>query len=569
MKKIPLKVGFDLDGVVLYNPTRIIRPLVAFFKKTFLKKTETKFYYPKTKVEKVFWSLLHRSSLFPAPGLEDLKRLVAEGKVKAYLISSRYNFLGGDFDKWAEKIKAKGYFEGCFYNKNNEQPHLFKEKIIKKLDLDIFVEDNWDIVKYLNSRLDNKQTKIFWICNLFDIKIDYPYKFLNLQQAVNEVKKNSFRKIRVLITSDYFYPHWTGVSKSLYYLTQSLRRDIDSTVLTVRYHKRLKAEEVISGINIIRENFAFRISRAHYSLLLIKKFINIAPKYDVILINSPFSNMLPIALLAKIFKKRLLIFHQGDLILPPGKVNKLIEKIFDFSALISFCLADKLSTYTQDYAYSSRVMKPYLDKFSPLLLPLNIKAESKNFNPRLNKLTALKKNHQVIFGFAGRFVEEKGFDILLEAIPQVVKKNPKAIFVFAGETNIHYEDFYQKNLDEIKKLQKHLVFLGLLNDFDLAYFYQIIDFIILPSRSDCFPLVQAEAMICGTPAIVSDIPGARFLVKNSHFGLLFKKEDPEDLASKIIKAAEHKDAFLKNRQKVLKILDAKKNVEAIRKFIES
>ncbi len=568
MKKIPLKIGFDLDGVILYNPTRPIRPLIALFKRTFLKKKGVKFYFPKTKVEKFIWSLLHRSSLFPAPGFNDLKKLIDEGKIEAYLVSSRYEFLGSDFDKWADKIEANKYFKGCFYNKNNEQPHLFKEKVVKKLNLDLFVEDNWDIVQYLNSKLDSHQTKVFWICNLFDMNINYPYKFLNLQQAINEVKKNFFRKIKVLITSDYFYPHWTGVSKSLYYLTQSLKNDVDFTVLTVRYRKHLKAEEAIKGIKIIRENYAFRISRAHYSFSIIAKFARIAPRYDIIFINSPFSNMLPIALLAKFFRKKLFIFHQGDLILPQGLVNKLIEKVFDLSASIAFLLADKLATYTQDYAYSSRVMKPYLNKTLPLLMPLSMADKNKNLSLPLKKIAAGKKDNQVVFGFAGRFVEEKGFDILLKAIPYVVNKNPDTVFVFAGETNIAYENFFKENITLIKKLKKNLIFLGLLNDDDLVNFYKLIDFIIIPSRSDCFNLVQAEAMLLRTPSIVSDIPGARFLVKKTGFGLIFEKENPQDLAEKIFMAINKKGSFQKNHQRVLEILDFDKNVESLKKFIE-
>jgi len=49
MPKRPLRVGFDLDGVLLYNPARIARPLVAFVKKHFLKKRTKLFLYPKIK----------------------------------------------------------------------------------------------------------------------------------------------------------------------------------------------------------------------------------------------------------------------------------------------------------------------------------------------------------------------------------------------------------------------------------------------------------------------------------------------------------------------------------------
>ena len=43
------------------------------------------------------------------------------------------------------------------------------------------------------------------------------------------------------------------------------------------------------------------------------------------------------------------------------------------------------------------------------------------------------------------FVEEKGFDILLQAIALLEKKRDDLHFVFAGATEIDYEDFFKKN----------------------------------------------------------------------------------------------------------------------------
>jgi len=185
-----LRVGFDLDGVILYNPARIFRPVIAYIKNMlFDHKKPLKFYYPKSKIEKFFWHLFHLSSIFPAQGLDRLEKLVNDKKIKAYLITARYSFLKKDLDFWIKKLKLKKYFSGIYYNQKDEQPHLFKEKMIKKLKLDIFVEDNWDIVNYLNkSEKKSNRYKIFWIYNLLDIKIKYPYKFPNLSKAIKELR---------------------------------------------------------------------------------------------------------------------------------------------------------------------------------------------------------------------------------------------------------------------------------------------------------------------------------------------------------------------------------------------
>ena len=178
----PLRVGFDMDGVLLYNPARIIRPLISFIKRIFLHKKKLRFYYPKTRSEKVFWRLFHKSSIYNAPGLHEITKLVETGKIEAYLITARYNFLGSTVEEWVEKNKLKKTFKGVFYNSKNEQPHEFKESMIKKLNLDMYVEDNFDIVNYLSK---TTSAEIIWIYNIFDRKIIFPKKFPHLKDVVD------------------------------------------------------------------------------------------------------------------------------------------------------------------------------------------------------------------------------------------------------------------------------------------------------------------------------------------------------------------------------------------------
>lgn len=191
MKKQTLRVGFDLDGVLLYNPARIIRPIMSFVKKNVLRRDLNKFYYPKNKIEKLIWWFLHKSSLWPSPGINELIKLVKQKKINAYVVSARYELLEKDFTRWINIIDPDKVFSGCFYNNKNDQPQLFKEKMINKLNLDIFVEDNWDIVSYLDfkSKGKNPKTKIFWIYNLLDRNKPFPNKFSDLNSVIIKIKK--------------------------------------------------------------------------------------------------------------------------------------------------------------------------------------------------------------------------------------------------------------------------------------------------------------------------------------------------------------------------------------------
>lgn len=184
MAKKPLKVGFDLDGVLLYNPARIARHPVEIFKRAFFPKRLHKFYIPSSEAEKLMWRVFHWSSLFIAPGFAEIKKLSREGKIEPYIVTARFDFLEPDFNNWIKKMRIHDSFKGTFLNKKNEQPHIFKEKVVKKLGLDIFIDDNWDIVEHLSK---TTPAKTFWIYNIFDRKIDYPHRFPSLKRVVDEI----------------------------------------------------------------------------------------------------------------------------------------------------------------------------------------------------------------------------------------------------------------------------------------------------------------------------------------------------------------------------------------------
>lgn len=188
MAKI-LKVGFDLDGVILYNPIRIFRGAAKKFlkplKSFFLHQEKDSFYFPKSNLEKFLWKILHKTSFRINKGYEDLKILSKNRKIKFYLITGRYGFLKKDYENWLKKISADKTFTECYLNKDNLQPNQFKEKMIKKLKLDMYVEDNLDIIEKLNS---HTKAKILWITNIADKRIPYQLKFFSLIEVCRYLK---------------------------------------------------------------------------------------------------------------------------------------------------------------------------------------------------------------------------------------------------------------------------------------------------------------------------------------------------------------------------------------------
>ncbi len=173
-----LRVGFDLDGVLLVNPLMAVRPLLKYIRKNILKKSSTGSYTPKTKIETFINYFYVKISYFKMRGFNDIIKLIDAGKIEAYIITSRHSAYEKEFRNSVARLNTGGHFTQSIFNKNDEEPYIFKEKTIKALNLDFFVEDNYDVVCKLNERFPNK---IFWITNIVDSHLAFKHKFYDLR----------------------------------------------------------------------------------------------------------------------------------------------------------------------------------------------------------------------------------------------------------------------------------------------------------------------------------------------------------------------------------------------------
>lgn len=182
-----IRIGFDLDGVILDNPSRIFRSLISRSKKAHLfPRKELEFYHPSSSLEQFLWLMIHKSSFRLANGFHDLEELVLSHKnIEIYVVSARFACLKSDTLRWQKIINRKNIFKAIYFNSQDEQPHFFKKRMIEKLSLDYFVEDNWDVASFLAK--NQHKTQVWWMSNLLDSTIDYPYKFFSFKAIVSKI----------------------------------------------------------------------------------------------------------------------------------------------------------------------------------------------------------------------------------------------------------------------------------------------------------------------------------------------------------------------------------------------
>lgn len=184
MKK-KIIVGLDFDGVVAYNPIRILRLPVALAKQYFLGKTTTHFFVPKTPFTKFIWAGIFESSVFPARGSSMLAQLVREKKIEVHLVTARFSFMRDHLYRWLRVWRMGELFTSITTNDRDEQPHVFKARIVAEKKFDIYIEDNWDIVSHLNSK--KLSTRVYWIYNILDRGRKYPYKYPYILKALEDI----------------------------------------------------------------------------------------------------------------------------------------------------------------------------------------------------------------------------------------------------------------------------------------------------------------------------------------------------------------------------------------------
>lgn len=113
--------------------------------------------------------------------------------------------------------------------------------------------------------------------------------------------------------------------------------------------------------------------------------------------------------------------------------------------------------------------------------------------------------------------KRKGFDLLLDALPLLKRKNYHICVVGNNSINIPY--------------QSEITFLGNISDERLmALAYSAADVFLLPSREDNLPNVMLESVACGMPVIAFPVGGMPDVIKTGFNGILANYISSDSLA---------------------------------------
>jgi len=148
-------------------------------------------------------------------------------------------------------------------------------------------------------------------------------------------------------------------------------------------------------------------------------------------------------------------------------------------------------------------------------------------------LAEVKRMGDKIVLFAGRITLQKGPEYFIRAAKKVLEVNPKVRFVVAGsgdmERQVMMEAAYLGISDKI-------LFAGFLRGDELNAAYQAADLYVLPSVSEPFGITPLEAIMNGTPVLLSKQSGVSEVISHA---LKVDFWDIDDMAHKILSVLAH------------------------------
>lgn len=220
-----------------------------------------------------------------------------------------------------------------------------------------------------------------------------------------------------------------------------------------------------------------------------------------------------------------------------------------YSSLIYF-FSDLILTHNQFSKAEITFNFPYLankieiiphGNYTPFI---SIEENQKISRTKLN--IAVEKKVLLFFGM---IKSVKGLDVLLKAMPEIIKSNPNILLLIAGKP---WRDDFSKYEDLINnlKIRKYCQLeIKFIDHKDVSSFYSASDIVVLPYRKIYQSGVLMMSLSYKKPVVVSDLPSFKEVVEDKKTAVFFSAENSSSLAGAVI--------LLLNDEKLL--VDIKKN----------
>jgi glycosyltransferase involved in cell wall biosynthesis len=141
----------------------------------------------------------------------------------------------------------------------------------------------------------------------------------------------------------------------------------------------------------------------------------------------------------------------------------------------------------------------------------------------------------------GRLYARKGLFTLIESMPKVVRRFPRAKFIISGKGQ---SNEMKKLVAHAHKLgvREHIVFTGYYPDRKLPRLYQAADVFAFSTFYENLPFAVLEALSTGLPVVTTRVGGIPEMIEDGRNGFLVQPFNSRELSDRILYFLEHPSA---------------------------
>lgn len=164
-------------------------------------------------------------------------------------------------------------------------------------------------------------------------------------------------------------------------------------------------------------------------------------------------------------------------------------------------------------------------------------------------------------GFIGSFYDYEGLDVLIAAMPELVRMRPQMHLVLVGGGPCEEA---LKAQAAASPVAGRIKFIGRVPHHEVDRYYSLIDVLVYPRKqmrlTDLVtPLKPLEAMAQRKLVAASDVGGHRELIRDGDTGTLFKPDDPQALAHSVAAVFSDRDHWDARRARARAFVETERN----------
>jgi len=162
----------------------------------------------------------------------------------------------------------------------------------------------------------------------------------------------------------------------------------------------------------------------------------------------------------------------------------------------------------------------------PVVAVVGHGVDVQRFAPEGSRITALAKldvPFEKAIGQFGRVRPEKGSDIFVEAMIELLPDYPEFGAVLVGKVTTQFKKFSEQLQNKVRDagLQDRIVWFGEVPFNEVPAVYNAMSIVVAPSRYEGFGLTPIEAMASGAPVIAADTGAYRQMIDQGVTGAIF------------------------------------------------